>query len=217
MIQYFHRIWKYLLLASILLGLIGYQYKTPIRLATKNFLYRQLALYNYGSELQILGKQYDLPWEYLLSLTILECSGKSPCGSRYEKHIFTKLQEVRDGKRPSFEEVHRKDVAGLTDEALQNLATSWGPFQIMGYHCIGLSSTTSTVTVSDLRGPDALHYSVRWVHDTYGKLLQNKRYEDAFHMHNTGHVISSNGIVDTYDPLYIDHGKEHMEYFTKKN
>jgi hypothetical protein len=144
--------------------------------------------FNYGDEIDRLAKEYGLSATYLKSLVVLECSGRKPVKPRFEKHVFRKLQKVRDGKRKQFERITKKDLHDASDEALKNLASSWGPFQLMGYKCLQLE-----VKVSDIRGEDALDWGVRWIHMEYGHLLKRNKYKDAFHYHNTGRAFPSDG------------------------
>ena len=99
-------------------------------------------------------------------------------------------------------------IADASDEALKNLAKSWGPFQLMGYKCLHLD-----VKVKDLRGDDALDWGAKWIKLEYGHLLRKKRYKDAFHYHNTGKTYPKSGIPKTHDPKYVDNGLKYMAYF----
>ena len=105
---------------------------------------------NYASDVQRAADKYDLDYGYLMSLLMLECGGRKPSGARFEPHVFKRLKQVRDGKRSQYEHVTPGHLADASDEALKNLATSWGPFQLMGYKCILLD-----VKIQDIRGPRA--------------------------------------------------------------
>ena len=93
---------------------------------------------NYGVDVLEYAKKNDLSTEYLKALIVLECSGNKPAGQRFEQSVYKKLKEVQNGTRRRYEFVTRKQIRDCSDDALRNLATSWGPFQIMGYKCIGL-------------------------------------------------------------------------------
>ena len=168
---------------------------------------------NYQVEVELWADDYDLSAEYLMSLIILECGGQKPCGKRFEPKRFRQLKNLRDGKRRKFEYLRRHDLEGLSDNEIRGLATSWGPFQIMGYHSIGLSKSGEKVTVDDLTGPRAVEIGVRWVDENYGSILRHQRYKDAFHMHNTGRVYPKVGKPKTHDPDYVPNGLSHMAYF----
>ena len=171
------------------------------------------AVENYQEEVDLWADDYDLPAEYLMSLIILECGGQQPCGKRFEHKRYKQLMNLRDGKRRKFEYLRRHDLEGLSDTEIRSLATSWGPFQIMGYHSIGLSKSGETVTVDDLMGPRAVEIGVRWIDENYGVILRHQRYKDAFHMHNTGRVYPKVGKPKTHDPNYVPNGLSHMTYF----
>ena len=172
---------------------------------------------HYQDSVELWASYYDLPPEYLLSLIILECGGQHPCGKRFEPKRYKQLKNLRDGKRRKFEYLRQHDLAGLSDTDIRKLATSWGPFQIMGYHSIGLSKNGEHVSVADLTGPRAIEIGVRWVDENYGTLLRYGRYKDAFHMHNTGRVYPKLGKPKTHDPKYVPNGLSHMAYFSSDN
>lgn len=167
----------------------------------------------YQIEVERVASAYDLPTEYLLALIILECGGHESPRHRFEPKRFRQLKNLRDGKRRKFEYLRRGDLEGLSDGEIRALATSWGPFQIMGYHTLGLSTSGEEVTVEDLSGPKAVEIGIRWVDENYGSLLRQKRYKDAFHMHNTGRLYPKLGGPKTHDPKYVPNGLSHLAYF----
>ena len=91
---------------------------------------------NYGQEIDALAETHGMPAHFLKALVVLECSGWKPVKPRYEKHVFRRLQRVRDGKRSQIEGINKEMLEDASDEALKNLARSWGPFQLMGYKCV---------------------------------------------------------------------------------
>lgn len=166
---------------------------------------------NYKDEIAELAKEFDVPYEYLMALLVLECSGEKPAGHRYEKHVFNQLKKVRDGKQRKFENIKQEDLKDLDDEGLTNLATSWGPFQLMGYKVIPMG-----VNVHDIRNEeDAALYGVQWIKEEYGHFLQKKKWKDAFHYHNTGKRFPLSGNSKTHDPYYVSDGLKYMKYFAE--
>ena len=162
---------------------------------------------NYSNDICQLSKEYDIPANYLLALITQECSGQRPCPSRYEDHVFKRLQKVRDGSKKQMDRnVTHESIADANDEALRNLATSWGPFQLMGYQSIGLQTT-----VSQIRGDDSLRYGIAWIKEDYGHLLRQNRYKDAFHWHNAGRTYPNDGQTDSAH--YVANALEYMSYF----
>lgn len=164
--------------------------------------------FNYGDEVKKFGSELNLPYEYFMALIVLECSGNRPSGTRFEAHVFSKLQDVRDGNRRRYENVKPEIIANASDDALKNLATSWGPLQLMGYKCIGMK-----VNVEDIRGDDAVFHAMSWVDDEYGNLLRKGKFKDAFHLHNTGRKYPLVGGSKTHDPKYVEKGLQYIEYF----
>jgi hypothetical protein len=163
---------------------------------------------NYGAEIDKLAAQFDLSPEFLKSLIILECSGLKNVKPRFERHIYKRLVNVREKKLDRLENITYADLKDATDDALKNMAKSWGPFQIMGYKCIWLD-----IQLKDLRGHDALYWAVKWVDLTYGDYIRKGLYKDAFHIHNTGRPYPDSGPPKTYDPKYVQNGLMYMKYF----
>jgi hypothetical protein len=95
-----------------------------------------------------------------------------------------------------------------SDEALRNLSSSWGPFQLMGYKCLLLD-----IKIKDIRGNEAIYYGVKWIDLTYGKYLRAKKFKDAFHIHNAGKPFPKSGISKTHNPQYVKRGLKYMEVF----
>ena len=158
---------------------------------------------NYGQDLIAYAQKYNLKPEYLKALIILECSGDKPAGQRFEPNVYAKLKEVQNGTRKRFEDITRRQIRDCSDGALRNLATSWGPFQIMGYKCIDMG-----IIINDLRGEECVKWGVMWINNEYGNLIRNNDFEKGFRVHNTG---IENG--RTYDPNYVSNGLEHIAYF----
>ena len=102
--------------------------------------------------------------------------------------------------------VTHASIANASDAALVNLATSWGPFQLMGYHSIGLKTT-----VSQIRGADSLNHGVAWIKEDYGHILSKGQFRDAFHWHNAGKRYPKSG--KTKSRSYVRRGLSAMEYF----
>jgi len=168
------------------------------------------ALENYGDDISRLAGKYDLSKEYLMSLIMLECSGRRNVPARFEKGVYKKLLDVKAGKK-TLEGISKDELRDASDEALRNLASSWGPFQLMGYKCFHLN-----IQIKDLRGENSLEHGVDWINRTYGDYIRQGRYADAFHIHNTGRPVPQNGKYQTYDPKYVPMGLTYMETFREK-
>lgn len=171
---------------------------------------KKRALQNYGQQMKILAKEYDVSWTYLMALTVLECSGRNPCAHRFEGHVFDSLKEVQDQEKESYSNIFFTDLKGVDNAEIGHLATSWGPFQIMGYHSVHMETE-----VDNFHNELALETGVEWIDSTYGWRLRNESYEDAFHMHNTGIPFPSKGPATTHDPEYVYNGLWYMEYFSQ--
>ncbi len=165
---------------------------------------------NYKDEVDFYAKQFRLPSSYLLSLIMLECSGKKPAKPRFEERIYQTLKKLQKGEIKSFEGLKPADLKGMSDKKLKELATSWGPFQIMGYKSLQMK-----IPVEYLRGKNAVYWGIKWINDDYGDLVRQGKYKDAFHWHNTGKTFPEDGKSRTYDQTYVDRGLAYMKYFSK--
>ena len=196
-------------LGGLTFGYLQYKgYLTGIKNSLKNKASSGDAISNYNEEVERAAVEFDLPYPYLMALLQLECGGRKPAGSRFEKHVFKRLKDVRDGNRESYENVTPGHLADASDAALKNLATSWGPFQLMGYKCILLD-----VKIKDIRGPESVYYGAKWIDLAYGKKLREGKFKDCFHIHNTGRPYPSNGKPTTHDPQYIPRGIAAIEKY----
>lgn len=163
---------------------------------------------NYGVQINQAAESFDLPPNYLKALCMLECGGAKKIKPRFEKHVYKKLKKVRDGKLNNYEHVTKDMLEDASDEALINLASSWGPFQLMGYKCLLLD-----IKIKDIRGDEAIYYGVKWIDLTYRKYLREKRFKDAFHIHNAGKPFPKSGVSKTYHPQYVNRGLKYMAIF----
>lgn len=166
---------------------------------------------NYGAQVQQVADLKQLPAAYFLALIVLESSGRKMVPHRYEPHIHKRLREVKAGKRKRMEHVLQKDLLDAEEDALKNLASSWGPFQIMGYKCLDMPG----VQIIDLRGNEAIATGIRWIEREYGHLLRAEKFKDAFHYHNTGRKYPLIGPPKTHSPSYVTRGLQYQKAFEK--
>ena len=169
--------------------------------------------HNYRDEIAEISTQVGVPYEYLMALAVLECGGEKPAGNRFEKHVFNQLKKVRDGNREKYENIRQKDLILLDDDGLKNLATSWGPFQLMGYKVIPMG-----LNIKDIRDEEtAALFAAQWIKKEYGHFLNKKKWKDAFHYHNTGKRFPLSGVPQTHHPYYVADGIKYMKYFAKNS
>ena len=168
----------------------------------------ELTKENYKEEVTRYAGEFKLPSSYLMALIILESSGRKIIPPRFEPQVYKRLKEVKMGERVSFEHVMPEHLADASDEALKNLASSWGPYQLMGYKCLLLG-----IKIRDIRGKDAIYWGTKWIDITYGNELRAGNYRDAFHIHNTGRRYPIFGKPFTHDPEYVNRGISYMKQF----
>lgn len=168
---------------------------------------------NYSAQVEEVCTELKLPSEYFKALIILESSAKRPAPSRYESHVYDKLKSVKNGETERYGSFTTAQMQLYDDQTLKKLATSWGPLQIMGYHCIPLG-----LDFEQLQGESAVKYAIEWADKSYGKYLRRGDFTNAFHIHNTGRPVPSSGKTKTHDPDYIRKGMKLIKHFrTKEN
>jgi hypothetical protein len=168
------------------------------------------AIKNYKKEVDSLAKVFDLPAAYLMSVIILESSGRKNTPVRYEQSIYDQLILLKKGKIDKFENLKPADLKRVSDKTIKALSCSYGPFQIMGYKAFILK-----VPLDTLKGKKNLYYSVKWINITYGDFLRNGDFKDAYHIHNAGKKFPNDGISQTHDPDYVRNGLKYQQYFEK--
>ncbi|MEM6299299.1 MAG: hypothetical protein AAF740_11490 [Bacteroidota bacterium] len=165
---------------------------------------------NYGDEVDAICKEKGVPSEYFKALIILEVSARKDPPSRTEKSVWEKLRATKEGKRKRYGFFTANDLQSYDDTDLKFMATSWGPFQIMGFHAV-----KKGFPVRHLRDENALRTGIEWCLDSYGAYIKKGDYKNAFHIHNTGSPIPFSGIPFTTDPDYVAKGVAYMELLEK--
>lgn len=187
---------------------LKYKYKFEYKSVSIQKTVVEKTFENYGEQAIKAGEEYNIPPEYLLSLIVLESSGRKLIPQRFEPHVYRKLDAVARSKQPRLETVTPEDLRGLTDGELKQLASSWGPFQIMGYKSFEID-----VDVEDLQGRRSVITGAKWIDKNYGKQLRNNQLKDAFHIHNTGKPYPLVGPPKTYHKDYVPKGLRYAEEF----
>jgi hypothetical protein len=98
------------------------------------------------------------------------------------------------------------ELARLADEALRELASSWGFTQIMGFHVIGRQGT-----VRDLREPRFHFHLATQLLAEFAESYQldlRREFEEMFRCWNTGRPEGK-----TADPAYVEKGLRRMEIY----
>lgn len=183
----------------------------PIKVNIKDKFILERTEKNYGKEVDSIASLMEVSPHYLKALIALECSGRKNFNPRFEKHVFRHLKNVRDGKEKRYGSIKRKRIKKLSDAALKNLASSWGPFQLMGYQCFKLK-----LHIYEIRGKNSVYWGTVWIKKSYGKYLKEKKYKDAFHIHNTGRPYPVFGKSKTYDPDYVERGLNYINFFKNR-
>jgi hypothetical protein len=105
---------------------------------------------------------------------------------------------------PGFGDAHRGQLARTPDEALRELATSWGLTQIMGYHLVQRAGTPR-----DLIEP---RFALRLTLELLAEFAERfelhlaRDFAEMLRCWNTGQPYGA-----TTDPAYVDKGLRRME------
>ena len=105
-----------------------------------------------------------------------------------------------------FADVHSRDIQKATDDALRQLATSWGYTQIMGYHMVGRPGG-----VRQLLQPRFHFRMAIWLLSEFAvdfHLDPANDFTEMFCCWNTGRPHGR-----TYDPGYVGKGLARMEIY----
>lgn len=166
----------------------------------------------YGKQIEKYSKKFVINKNYLKALIVLECSGNPNPPHRFEPHVYEKLKKLQSGEIQKFEFITPELMRNLPDKTIREMASSWGPFQLMGYKSVHLNTD-----MESLKGEDIFFYSVKWIDETYGQTVRLKKYKDAFHLHNTGKMYPDSGPPLTYDSAYVEKGLKYMKYFMEQD
>ena len=113
---------------------------------------------------------------------------------RFEPHVKTKLQQVRDGELTQYNKIRRAQIKDASDDALNALATSYGLTQIMGWWSIHLDCK-----VADLRDPDKhLKHAVELMLVNSRGDFERAEYVGEYRQWNSGSETGR-----THDPDYV--------------
>lgn len=161
---------------------------------------------NYGKAIEEVCQEEGVSANYFKALAILEVSARATPPSRTEGIIWKRFQEVRSGAREKYSFFTTEDLKSRSDTDLKFMATSWGPFQIMGFHAI-----REGFPLKNLRNEHAVRTGIRWCIGNYGEYLRREDFRNAFHIHNTGKPLPKIGRPLTTDPDYVQKGVAYMK------
>ncbi len=164
---------------------------------------------NYKEIIDSLAQKFDLSSSYLLAVIMLESSGRKKVPSRYEHSIYLQLKDLQNNKIDQFENIIPNDLKNKTDNDLKKMASSWGPFQLMGYKCFFLN-----ISLYEMKD-NITYWSIKWINLTYGDYVRKGEFKHAFHIHNAGKKYPETGIPTTYDPNYVVNGLNFIQYFSE--
>jgi len=169
---------------------------------------------HFGGLITKACKLSSVPPEFLAALIANESNG-DPDASRFEKHVFKKLVEVREGTRKNYSTIHREHLVSLNDDALRLLATSYGPTQIMGYNAV-----LRHVDPLELNKPEtAIHLTLQMLAECARNcgLDVQADFEEMLRWWNTGSPYDDpktervEGV--THDPNYVPNALRRMKVY----
>jgi len=179
--------------------------------------------FKWKPQLEIAVSGTAIPEAFLAALVANE-SGGEPDAKRFEPNVLGKLWAVLLDRAPRYGSLKKSDVleyvqptelTSLTDgfRNLDDLATSWGLTQIMGYHIIDWRSIPGWYrSVDDLRMPDRhLKCSVLLLTQFANRfeLDLSTNFSELLHCWNSGAPTGQ-----TFDPDYVANGLSRMELYS---
>ena len=162
----------YTLIFAIVSSKIYKEFKTP-DIDTKGGF--DMAILNYKDKIDSLSGIFKLSPDYLMALIMLESSGKKEVPVRFEKRIYELLLLTKNGKIAGFEQIKTQNLKSFSKKDLKKLASSYGPFQIMGYKSIELK-----IHFQSLIGENHLYWAIKWIDTDYGNYARNGDFKNAF-------------------------------------
>lgn len=156
----------------------------------------------------------SIPPPFLAALVANESGGREGA-RRFEPRVFAKLKGVRNGKNRGPAPLEPRQLAGADEEALSQLATSYGLTQIMGYHVLGDrgkgtgdSTTTDPHRLLDPRFNLQNARRMLAVFCASFDLDPRTDFEQMFRCWNTGRPDGK-----TFDPQYVEKGLARMKLY----
>ena len=107
---------------------------------------------------------------------------------------------------PAFAANHQEQIESLPDEALRQLATSWGYTQIMGYHMVGRAGTVRDLVEPRFHFRLAVQLLSEFAADYHLDL--GHEFSEMFCCWNTGRPYGK-----TFDPNYVENGLRRMRTY----
>lgn len=145
--------------------------------------------------------------EFLAALIAGE-SGGDPAAKRFEKSVYNKLISVQRGYAAHYGALSSGDLKPLNDDAIRDLATSWGLTQVMGYH---VARRPGGIAI--LKDPAThLKFALGLMGGFAERFQLNVKAEFAemFRCWNTGKPYG-----ETFDPKYVERGLARIEIYKR--
>jgi hypothetical protein len=164
----------------------------------------------YGPQIAQLSAGTKVPAAFLAALVANE-SGGNASAKRFEAGVLTSLWNVLNGRKAAFGSIGAQDLTQYLPivnpfTALDQLATSWGLTQIMGYHVFDLHTTIDALQTAN----GNLGASIRLLtqFSTQFHLDPDADAGDLFRCWNTGRPDGN-----TYDGAYVPNGMNRMQLY----
>jgi hypothetical protein len=178
----------------------------------------------YGEAIATACQDTGIPPAFVAALIANETGGKADA-KRFEPGVLTHLFEVLVGRKADYNGIGREDLfkyiapdptisydgysAAITSalQRLNDLATSWGPTQIMGWHILPDGESLSQLT--DI--PQGLAFTITLLKsfEAFFHLNVATDFASLFHCWNTG-VPAGDPNHPTFDPNYVPNGLARM-------
>jgi hypothetical protein len=158
-----------------------------------------------GAEIARVCGGTMVPESFLAALISVENDRLNQHAFRFDRDVKDKLKRLQNPLvfwRREWNGITQADLKGASDDALTNLATSFGYTQIMGWWAIPLTKQLrESITVADIRDPlQHLWIAVRLLNLTANRYLKLHEYGAVLRIWNTGSPFGR-----PHDPEYVAH------------
>jgi len=171
----------------------------------------------WGELLDTTCKTSSVPPAFLAALIANE-SGGNPDAKRFEPAVMTQLFAVLLNRKAAYGSIGRSDIIAYAAQvastlnmqlivALDQLSTSWGLVQIMGYEAISYR-TNGVAALTQPTSEMVIALRMLAAFAAHNSLWLAKDFSQLFDCWNTGRPHSP-----TADPNYIPNGLRRMELY----
>ena len=103
---------------------------TPKPIKNNQSIGAEEVIESYSEEIYKEAYLLGLNPEYFMALCMLECGGRRPSPSRFEKHVYRRLINLKAGKRTHYEKVTIETLKDANESAIKTWPAAGDPFKL---------------------------------------------------------------------------------------